>query len=197
MNKSTAINSTGETGLQFWVQTANHNIVCLQGFSYFSALFRWTNGIPDHRVTRLNFTSAPYDPVGWKERVSSAVYLSLMDIIKQDLTVNSRTGFLLESESKIRLTGLRGCDEIANNSWIDLTKNRQGGGPQQVANIIASFPSGPWLCRNKTLVAAFEDLSNNITMSLLGLDSGYVVSLSSNMDGTQLNTIVELRRTRP
>jgi hypothetical protein len=178
-----AINSTGEEGFQFWIQTAQRNIVCLQGFSYFSAVFNWTNGTPDHQVTRLNFTTNMTDTTGWRLRVSSAVYLSLMDMISGNLTINKGHNMRLESEGSVMLTGLRGCDEIARNAWVNKTISAT---PEYIigsgyAGMSASFPTNPWLCRNKTLAAALEDLSNNITMSLLGLDLTSVPAISHKL----------------
>jgi hypothetical protein len=173
LNNTEALASTGNSGLQLWIQTAEHNIVCSQGFSHFYATFNWTNGSPNHNVARLNFTRDAADEIGWSNRVMSAVFVSLSDIITGNLTIDSKQHQRLETSGNIMLTGLRGCDEIARNFWINktiestpkLTRSASGA-----LGMSASFSTSPWLCRNKTLRAAIEDLSNNITMSLIGLD---------------------------
>jgi hypothetical protein len=167
MNNTAALTSTGESGLQIWIQTAEHNMICLQGFAYFLAEFSWSNSVPNHQITRVNFTSDTRDETGWRDRISSVVYTSLLDIIRGNISIQIRKPIMLESQGSIMLTGLRGCDDIADNYWL-----RNGSVPR-TPEVNATFQTTPNLCRNKTLPAALEDLSNNITMSLIGLQFTY------------------------
>jgi hypothetical protein len=52
-------------------------------------------------------------------------------------------------------TGLIACDDIAHNYWY------------RTYGFANNFPSEPWMCRNRTLDRAIEDLANNITISML------------------------------
>ncbi|PSN67106.1 hypothetical protein BS50DRAFT_676739 [Corynespora cassiicola Philippines] len=173
MDNSVALTATNEPGMQFWIRTPEQYIVCLQGFSHFSVLFKWINGMPNHEVTRINFTSNTSDEIGWKHRVSSAVFESLSEVVNDSLAILEDQHMKLETKGNFMLTGLRGCDEIVNNYWIKIGKLPRV--PEAVHGndefgMTASFPPEPFSCRNKTLAAAFEDLSNNITVNLVGLD---------------------------
>ncbi len=152
--------------------------MCVQGFAYFTANFSWTSGSPNHQVTRLNFTSDTSGETGWKDRASSTVFAGLSDVILGNLSIDTEDHLRLKSKGNIMITGLRGCDEIARNYWLNKTIPDP---PKLIAPFLmgnpgmsASFPSNPWLCRNKTLPLALEDLSNNVTMSLLGSELTYV-----------------------
>lgn len=158
-------------------------------------------------MTRLNFTSDTSDLTGWRSRVSSTVYLGLLDMIQGHLVIDHDMHMSLESKGNVMLTGLRGCDEIAHNVWIGKTIPRTPiitttSAPSGLTStgMTASFPTSSWQCRNRTLAAALEDLSNNITMSLLGLDVAYVpsqpthyqIDSTENHHSTQNNTLAHV-----
>ena len=50
------------------------------------------------------------------------------------------------------------CDDIANNYWYQL---------YHINSSMTDFPSEPWMCRNRTIDRAIEDLANNIIISML------------------------------
>lgn len=116
-----ALNSTGKSGLQTWIRTAERNMTCLEVFSYFYGSFSWNNGTPDHRVSRLNFNTDLTDETGWRNRVSTVVFFSLTDMALSNLTVSLNAHQRLASDRNIIITGLRGCDETARNFWINNT----------------------------------------------------------------------------
>jgi hypothetical protein len=59
---------------------------------------------------------------------------------------------------KITLTGLIACDKFKRDAWYELFHT-----PLNATN----FPEEPWMCRNRTLARGFEDLANNLTISML------------------------------
>jgi hypothetical protein len=95
-------------------------------------------------------------------------------MILSNLTVSRSDHQKLSHQGNIMITGLRGCDEIARNFWLNKTLPvppklvTNAGDSSYTQGLSASFPTNPWLCRNKTLRLALEDLSDNITMSLIG-----------------------------
>ncbi|TVY47725.1 hypothetical protein LOCC1_G002396 [Lachnellula occidentalis] len=117
-------------------------------------------------VTGLAASSV--DPKGLVPYVQAAeaTFLSLTNILNGNVTlVNASHGCvnncgdghfaLQQSSSRILQTGLKACDEIANNYWY----RKFGHG--------SNFASSPNTCRNRTLDRAIEDLANNITISTL------------------------------
>ena len=68
-------------------------------------------------------------------------------------------------------TGLKACSDIRDSAWRtkifspweeeDLSLEELQGAFDE------TFPSEPWMCRNKTFLRAIEDLANNITISFL------------------------------
>lgn len=97
----------------------------------------------------------------------AAVFGALQNILNGNITSISKSGAYVESaalweaSSRVLHTGLIGCDEI-----------QHGGGwksypPLQTPNIQEIIGGGSWMCRNKTLNRAIEDLSINITTSML------------------------------
>jgi hypothetical protein len=57
--------------------------------------------------------------------------------------------------------------------------------------MFALFPSIPWICGNKTLVAALEDLSDNITISHLGSQYSFVIENISRVDFSIILTRIQ------
>jgi hypothetical protein len=102
-------------------------------------------------------------------------YFGLMD---QSL---KGTGFnltLRDISSRVLLSGLSACDEIAHNYWdgfpVALEKPEESPAvffnsiEKAKSNISNQFFDKPaWMCRNRTLANAIEDLAANITISML------------------------------
>jgi hypothetical protein len=66
--------------------------------------------------------------------------------------------------TSVLATGLMACDEISNSPFKNLSSLVVQDPVETFTN---TFPSQPWMCRNRTLSRALEDLANNITISYL------------------------------
>ena len=90
---------------------------------------------------------------------------------------------LFDSSSRALLNGLSACDDIVHSFWDE---NPIGIGPNGVVLLNSTefahkesvfhynlnisnrlFEKPSWMCRNRTLINAIEDLANNITISML------------------------------
>lgn len=89
---------------------------------------------------------------------------------------SNATWMLQVMTTRLALTGLVACDEIAHNAWYD-----QVNTPSNETN----FPSEPWMCRNRTLARGIEDLANNLTISML---SSANLTTNTTTQITSLNT---------
>ena len=188
------LNGTGNftSGTQFWLQTAERSIICYAVNASFDVGFNYTNGVgsityQDVKVLTsdknnpnitlpngaLNLGSSGCANLHAAEivtknlaRASQATFLSLTNIINGNVSlVNSSSGcidcdsplLIQEANSRALQTGLIACDDIAHNYCY-----RNYG-------FVNNFPSEPWMCRNRTLDRAIEDLANNITISMLSV----------------------------
>lgn len=89
---------------------------------------------------------------------------------------------LVETNSRILLNGLSACEEITNNFWQDLPPMLTDPNESPVdffnpakrpnSNLTNQFFQKPeWMCRNRTLIRAIEDLASNITIGMLSAPS--------------------------
>jgi hypothetical protein len=106
-----------------------------------------------------------------------------------------RTGFnttrLYDSSSRILLTGLTACEDFTNNFWTENPISSYHGFNNTIYPVFTNesnlwetnyyyirnlprnnytndlFTQPAWMCRNRTLMRAIEDLSQNITISML------------------------------
>jgi hypothetical protein len=95
-----------------------------------------------------------------------------------------------DTSSKVLQSGLTACDEFTNSYWnenpVILGTVESGMGPvlwNDFSNFFAEggpnnrtltadlFQKPAWMCRNRTLVNAIENLANNITISMLSSPS--------------------------
>jgi hypothetical protein len=90
---------------------------------------------------------------------------------------------LSDSSSRVLLTGLTACEDFTDNFWTHnpITRSSSGAlplfsnesdygthdglGVTNYTNDVFTKPA--WMCRNRTLARAIEDLSQNITISML------------------------------
>lgn len=91
--------------------------------------------------------------------------IKLDDAVHGD--ASSREHWLTEESSSVVFTGLVACDEIANSAWRNVTTLIQPTIAGAQSTFDNTFPSQPWMCRNRTLAAGIQDLANNISISYL------------------------------
>ncbi|KAH7416726.1 hypothetical protein BKA64DRAFT_655956 [Cadophora sp. MPI-SDFR-AT-0126] len=172
---------------QLWVQTADRNIVCSLVNASFDVGFEYIGGVG--KVTHQHVqvlppvapsnTTALLIPYGnatlgggasLENNQNSAYYASFLalgyniygNVSLENMTTKIQEEFiqLSQASSRILLTDLAACDEFADSYWarnLDFNTSR-------------IFPREPWMCRNKTIDLALEDLANNITISMLSVD---------------------------
>lgn len=141
-----------------------------------------------------SITPGPYEregPTGF-EYSYMAVWEAFTSMISGNITMsltyslsnstNSNMS-LFDSSSRALLNGLSACDDIVHSFWDE---NPIGIGPNGVVLLNSTefahkesvfhynlnisnrlFEKPSWMCRNRTLINAIEDLANNITISML------------------------------
>ncbi|KAE9364981.1 hypothetical protein N431DRAFT_488253 [Stipitochalara longipes BDJ] len=160
---------------QLWVNTANDSFVCTLGNATRTAQFSFIDGKQSVVYGDLqNFEPVfvPMDgslrnssggvrlPVNFEAYSYMAVYQSLAQMLIGNVTLvlgnSSQVLPEIYHGSKVLTTGLQACEEFSNSYWTQ------------------KYPSNKYLfdesgstCRNKTLARAIEDLSANITISMM------------------------------
>jgi len=97
-----------------------------------------------------------------------ALYLSLQNMLSGNITMwipwTSAQAPFLTDQSFVLRTGLDACDSIKNNTWS-----------QNYTNTLFEKPD--YMCRNRSLARAIEDLSTNATLSMMtSADLTYITS---------------------
>jgi hypothetical protein len=159
---------------QLWINTANNSIVCTLGNATRTAQFEDVNGEQTVRygdlqdfepvfVPRngyLQNSSDPYThlPVNMQLYTYMAVYQGLANMLIGNVTIVLGNNYqqIYERSNNVLITGLQACDEFSNNYWV-----------QNYPTNKYVFTAPPYMCRNRTLSRAIEDLSANITISML------------------------------
>lgn len=172
---------------QLWVQTADNSIICTLGNATREVNFHFVDGVQTIsygelqgfaplyvRYERNNFFDV--DPDIWPY---VAVYLGLTNLLSGNITtrfqvLNDTFGWntLVESSSRVMLTGLDACQDFTDNSW---SIHPIRGISSENGRILRSegrdfntlFNKHPSSCRNHTLDRAIEDLATNITISMM------------------------------
>ena len=182
---------------QLWLQTAEQAIICSVVNASFDVNFNYTNGIGrvthqniqiqpytsnavplqtttsalsldfglryGNTLQSVNGSSADLEELFHFVQAAEATFLSLTNLLNGNVTLISSNSScrhdcplaFQQATSRILQTGLIACDELANNYWY----RHFGHGD--------SFSSTSYMCRNRTLDRAIEDLANNITISTL------------------------------
>ncbi|KAH6699072.1 hypothetical protein BKA61DRAFT_583110 [Leptodontidium sp. MPI-SDFR-AT-0119] len=115
-----------------------------------------------------------------------AVYLSVVNMISGNISMwipwsSDTPPFLTEKNFALR-TGLDACQEIANNVW-----------GQNYTNDLFKKPE--YMCRNRTLARAIEDLAANVTISMLA--SSELTSAGTNMTPVTVNLVQNIYIYKP
>jgi len=184
-NWDTIISGKNANGTQqLWIQTANSSFVCALVNASFAVNFNYSDGVgtvASQSVTVLpgNNTFANGidvgDYVGGADNFTTAYFTTFLSLgsmifgnisledVKSCLTIANLDGgekcnsqaVIAEESSRALSTGLAACDEISNNYWLEKYA------------LLYDFASEPWMCRNRSLSRAIEDMANNITISML------------------------------
>lgn len=160
---------------QLWVMTSDDAMICTLGngtrrthinllngeqlvtyedMKDFNSVFAARQLVLRHQVNgSVEETEVDYQVHSYK-----AVYLSVVNMISGNISMwipwsSDTPPFLTEKNFALR-TGLDACQEIANNVW-----------GQNYTNDLFKKPE--YMCRNRTLARAIEDLAANVTISML------------------------------
>ncbi|KUJ07565.1 uncharacterized protein LY89DRAFT_742794 [Mollisia scopiformis] len=177
---------------QIWVQTSTQGIVCNAVNSSFDVTISFKDGmqqIIQNNIQILGNYSTPYVTItdlepggensdeGGTQEVQYSPYLPHLYAIGTILAGNVSLDNVVDSDqygnqeyaatidSNMMTTGLTACDDIVNSPFKSLAESNAS--PNSTVVFMNTFPSTPWMCRNKTLIAAIQDLANNITISYL------------------------------
>jgi hypothetical protein len=173
---------------ELWFQAADKWVVCSLTEALFDVNFHFENGRQISSINTIVKTNGGFEFSGltYAEYVKYAqgrvfgmaktgIFNAVANVLVGNVTVSpSRDGefSIYESSSKVLQTALIGCDEIQHGIWKPDTA-------LQSANISEVIGGEPWMCRNKTLSRAVEDLINNMTLSLLSDPRFLYVALRS------------------
>ncbi|KAH9206119.1 hypothetical protein DL95DRAFT_233747, partial [Leptodontidium sp. 2 PMI_412] len=180
---------------QLWVMTSDDAMICTLGngtrrthinflngeqlvtyedMKDFNSVFAARQLVLRHQVNgSVEETEVDYQVHSYK-----AVYLSVVNMISGNISMwipwsSDTPPFLTEKNFALR-TGLDACQEIANNVW-----------GQNYTNDLFKKPE--YMCRNRTLARAIEDLAANVTISMLA--SSELTSAGTNMTPVTVNLV--------
>jgi hypothetical protein len=178
---------------QMFIQTSTQSIVCNSVNASFDVTISFVNGsqqIIQNGIQLLGNYSMPLVNIAETGSIGAntsdgslqeefySPYLShfyaIGSLLSGDITLADTFVFDQYNNEQYRTnvttsiltTGLTACDDIANSPFKNFTDSGAGGNDTATA-FTNTFPSLPWMCRNRTLMAAIEDLANNITISYL------------------------------
>ncbi len=161
--------------LQLWVVTSNDSFICTLGNGTRTAHFNFVDGVQTISYDDLRDFDPVFAPrqilltktignmtyqtdVDYQVHSYMAVYLSLVNMLSGNITMwipwNSTTPPFLTDQSYVLRTGLDACDQIENNTWS-----------QSYTNTL--FENPDYMCRNRSLARAIEDLATNATLSMM------------------------------
>jgi hypothetical protein len=161
--------------LQLWVMTSNDSFICTLGNATRTAHFNFVDGVQTISYDGLRDFDPVFAPreifltqtdgnmtiqtdVDYQVHSYMAVYLSLVNMLSGNITMwipwTSHTPPFLTDQNYVLRTGLDACDDIKNNIWSQSYTNNL-------------FESPDYMCRNRTLAKAIEDLATNATLSMM------------------------------
>lgn len=161
--------------LQLWVTTSTEQFICTLGNGTRTGYFNFSAGIQTVSYGELRGFEPIFAPrqitlnvndgngtqqvdVDYQVHSYLGVYIALQNMLNGNLTMwlpwTSPTAPFLTDLNLLLRTGLNACNEIKNNIWS-----------QNYTNDL--FDNPDYMCRNRSLPRAIEDLASNITISLL------------------------------
>jgi hypothetical protein len=164
--------------LQLWILTSQASMICTLGNGSRTAHFDFEEGkqtisyepVQDFNpvfilspqtlaLQRENWTALDTSSPNHQTHSYMSVYLSLVNMLSGNVTMwmpwATNVAPFLTDKSYILQTGLDACDDITGNIW---SQNYTTG---------PLFHKPSYMCRNRTLARAIEDLSANITISMM------------------------------
>ncbi|KAG4433198.1 hypothetical protein IFR05_011306, partial [Cadophora sp. M221] len=173
---------------QMFVQTVDNSIICTLGNGTRDVHFNFTNSVQNVWYGPLRDFNPLFVPqsgsIGTNDTPAfdvhtyMAVFVSLTNMLSGNVTTAfeyvDQSVQMLDQSSRVLLTGLSACDEFTNNTftkapvWADFSGTGDGG--IEVYNDTFTndlFGKPAWMCRNRTLARAIEDLATNITISMM------------------------------
>lgn len=161
--------------LQLWVVTSSENFICTLGNGTRTANFNFVDGVQTVSYGELRDFDPVFAPrkimltrdegnltvstdVDYQVHSYMATYLPLQNMLSGNITMwipwtSTQVPFLTDQSFVLR-TGLDACDIIKNNTWS-----------QNYTNLLFEKPD--YMCRNRSLSRAIEDLAANVTLSML------------------------------
>ena len=186
---STQIISFQVVPQQMFVQTVDSSIICTLGNATRDVHFNFTNSKQDIWygplkdfeplfVPQSGFMGAPNATPPFDAHTYMAVFVSLTNMLSGNVTtelqtVEPRSIQMIDQSSRVLLTGLSACEEFTSNSfskapiWANLTSELDKPEVYHGAFTDDLFEKPEWMCRNRTLARAIEDLATNITISMM------------------------------
>jgi hypothetical protein len=160
---------------QLWVATANDSFVCTLGNATRTARFNFVDGeqtvtygdlhnfepifVPRDGYLQSSLNSS-HLPINFEVYSYMAVYLSFAEMLIGNVTLVLGNATQVTPQiyhgSKVLLTGLQACGEFSDSYWV-----------QKYPSNAYLFNEPEYMCRNRTLARAIEDLSANITISMM------------------------------
>jgi hypothetical protein len=172
---------------QLWVVTSDDAFICTLGNGTRTANFNFVDGEQTISYSDLRDFDPVFAPrqiflnvpdgnttkqidVDYQLHSYMSVYLPLQNMLSGNLTMwipwTSPTPPFLADQSFVLRTGLDACDSIKNNTWS-----------QNYTNDLFEKPD--YMCRNRSLARAIEDLAANVTISMMtSSDLTYVYSVN-------------------
>ncbi|TVY17514.1 hypothetical protein LARI1_G004665 [Lachnellula arida] len=172
---------------QLWVQTTENSIICTLGNATREVNFHFVDGVQTISYGELQgfaplyvwYTRNNFFDVDLDRWPYVAVYLGLTNLLSGNITtqlqvLNDQFGYntLVDSSSRVLLTGLDACRDFTENTWSTHPISRilsENGSIQRSEGRFYNnlFDKHPSSCRNHTLERAIEDLATNITISMM------------------------------
>jgi hypothetical protein len=155
--------------------TSNENFICTLGNGTRTAHFDFEDGVQTVSYGELQDFEPVFAPrrlmltknegnltvsvdVDYQVHSYMSVYLSLQNMLSGNITMwipwTSTQAPFLTDESFVLRTGLDACDLVKNNTWS-----------QNYTNTLFEKPD--YMCRNRSLARAIEDLAANATLSMM------------------------------
>lgn len=145
---------------------SGQNYSCHMWNTSYSVLFEFKDGVESSSIRALDYISPKNIQAQGIPAFAGAVdpdyapgevaYWSMFDALSRLVAVQlgvGSTGSMLNADSDIFKTGIVACPEIADDDMVKYTS---------LAKLVS-----PWMCRRGSVVGAIEDLSHNLTLSLL------------------------------
>jgi hypothetical protein len=160
-------------GGAFYIVLSDSNLVCSFINASFELDFEYNNGVEtvtQHSIEFVNYYSYTWNNTG----PYVEIYLAVGETLFGNVSLNVESPLVSADgnptgpidplfSSNMIFTGLIGCDDFIHNWWAD------NSNPFQDMTTTFDFGGQAWMCRNKTIGSAIEDLAANITISMLGL----------------------------